>query len=1122
STVISLAIVILLATSPTNGFTIHRNQEKTETEAADLVVAESTLLEVKNDLNRPNDIKAFEITKHEGLDKTQTTENFRNKYSSDEVKSKHKLIEKGEKTYAGTLKSNPELTTDYSKERIQLTTSEYKITLTTATNNGKSDVATTRNSETTAAKPGTEVIESDNPYTSTQLTSVSTVNNPNRNETKELTTAIIKDNSEGTTVFNHINLGAEVNALQDSTSLDETGFTFEDDNKNNQTFLNKEKFDSSERALSSPEVTSEIIETARKTPIGETGTTFGAGLTTALATEELTKAIQELSTVLDNTSGIIDLIPILNATNASTEASTPSDFNTRVQESSQTKDQSSVTTTEPSWRKYTIIDRKRMTTPEVTTYTSNEEIPKAETSSTRISLEEALAVTPIASLERLREDLIANKNKLAALQELSTTERNFTSGTESSTATPPLKKPEGKVGMVSSMRAGFLDYSGKSSSQEKTTTEQTKETFRKLYDSEAGEIDRLTQKYGNDVESQSQLAEDAMKEELLKEAMFNDNVVNAQRYRDDRAHTEGVEPSLTTDLRTALDSLLNIPENKTSEDALNVQPISQEQGKNIDLYAVSPNYKPMKRIEVQPAKPFVRDPDDNSWRNESISSLGIVFKPKNSSKSFTQVLKNKTENVLSSLADRDSKNGVPDLRERLEKIAEVRKSKKKRINKFGETVYSDYEESSASGESFSTPKTETTTASSSETLSTNTTIPPISTTEHKTTQSIETKEITKEKEISETIPTPMEEILKLNDPGVVPTRKPSKFYNIAEYYDTTDEYDADYLSLSKIDLKKFTIPFRSKETVVTPAVENLQTKPHYPPDRKPTIQYFPPRVVAKVNVHDYDEDFNRKVNQYTLKDVPKSPVDTTFRAVTSAPNHNEKVGYKEISNKPTIIPHINPIDINKKLYEPHVPPQVSQAPPHLPEQPQGFAVNNGDYNRGSYVIKHYGDFINEAAKDDDDRNSDYVVLTEPPIRGITVDELAKLTTGKPATIDDVYDYETQFRKDILNRFVENFNQNSERFKVDFPILYNNSIVHRNMHDNGRGLASSSAFMKRLYNDAAATKPNYLLLKKPCEPNCDKVSVELSPAYELHYYVPDQEEKEEVDPRAATAHYRYRL
>lgn len=576
-------------------------------------------------------------------------------------------------------------------------------------------------------------------------------------------------------------------------------------------------------------------------------------------------------------------------------------------------------------------------------------------------------------------------------------------------------------------------------------------------------------------------AEDALAEELLKEEMINDNEENAKLWKQWRT-TGGVsEP---------------VP-----EDMLSVKPIGMEKKKNTILYAVNPNYKPLKKIDVQPPKQFVRDPDDNSWRNESISSLGIVFKPKNASKSFTEVLKNKTEIELGNMTDKDSKDDLPDLRVRLEKIAEVRKSKKK-INKFGDTVYSDYEESSEnsnlSRENMATPMT----ADEESTFSSTPPPSPQSTCPITTAFDLVVNSISKEQF----------DLFKTEKASPITTNKPGKVYNLAEYYDTTDEYDVDYVNQYKIDLKKFTKALKPKEITTQPP-EWLRTQPmrEFQPERKATLQYFPPttKVVQKVNVNDYDANFNRKVNLYDIS-KPKDILDVSFGTVSPIPTEKYEP-LKKATVKPPYTPMYQTDNLDKNLYITNQP-SVSEPPPGA------LVVNDGNFNRASYVIKHYRDFINEAAKGgEDDRSSEYT-YTEPTVYGVTVNELAKMNPRDSAQAEEDYEYDVKVRKDIMNRFVDNFNQNSERFKVDFPILYNSSVVHGETPEHGR-VASSSAFMKRLYEVDNPRPSNFQ--RRSCEPNCYK-TVELSPAYELHYYVPDEEEKEEVEPRSSRPPYRYRL
>lgn len=516
------------------------------------------------------------------------------------------------------------------------------------------------------------------------------------------------------------------------------------------------------------------------------------------------------------------------------------------------------------------------------------------------------------------------------------------------------------------------------------------------------------------------------------------------------------------------------------EDNLSVQPISQD--RRTTLYTVSPNYKPMKKIDVQPPKPFVRDPDDNSWRNESISSLGIVFKPKNSTKSFKQVLKNKTETEFSNIPEnKDSKNELPHLRSRLEKIAEVRKSKKKKTYKSGEEISTDYEENSSEEASTSTTTLRIDNMvfdlfnTKSTILKTTTPIP-----------------FTKLETTTEKL---SDDLFKNVDVDTMTTDKPNKYFNVAEYYDTTDEYDADYVTLPKIDLKKFTRPYITTITPLTQTVTSRYTTKSMSrsqsPERKGTVQYFPPRTVEKVNIDHYDDEFQKKVNYYTPKDNVHSEEFFSFT------NLKDPIA----TEQPTTTPSSEFENISR-------PPVMTTTTQSRLSSPHGFILNDENFNRGSYVIKHYKDFLNEAAKTSEyDKFSDFVYPDHPEkVNGLTTSPLLDTRNFPPKKTENNYYYESEFRKDVLNRFVENFNQNSERFKIDFPILYNNSIVHQKSDEDGR-VASSSAYLKRQYENEVVTKPSlFSNTRKSCDPNCDMM-VELSPAYELHYFVPDQEEKE---------------
>lgn len=560
--------------------------------------------------------------------------------------------------------------------------------------------------------------------------------------------------------------------------------------------------------------------------------------------------------------------------------------------------------------------------------------------------------------------------------------------------------------------------------------------------------------------------EDIIKEELLKEKTIEDNLKQI-------------------DL-----SVANIKDQETSEERhftsekVNVKPLNGEKSKNSSLYTVSPNYKPLKKIEVLPPKQFVRDPDDNSWRNESLSSLGIVFKPSNSSKPFTQVLKNKTETELNNLSERDSKNDVPDLRERLQKMAEKRKSKKKKTDSYGNVVYVDYEENSNSVENTSKDEQSTTLlpeltgpvlSSFKEPLGFT---PPLSSTSQKNNKNSDT------------------------------SRKYKKFFQLPEYYDT-DEDDSDYLNMAKIDIKKFST---SKKTTtyttpdILPKFTWAMTKPPLtnPPGRIATIQYFPPLTTQKVNFNDYDNDFKHKVNSFTDTESPKNIISTVKPTIPdkNSIHYNIQNSLKLNNNGVTSKPFHN------NLY-------LTQSP--LTTR-TGFTTRTEDeaLDRDAYVIRHYKDFINIAAKNSEyERNLDFIPYTEAPIQGVTKTEVTYETEKPKMAADEALDYDSQFRKDVLQRFVDNFNQDTHRFKTDYPVLFNNSVIHRDMIHGD--VASSRAFMRGFYNDIRPKRPQ----KPLCDPNCENINVDLSPAYELHYYMPEQEEKEAAS-QSVTLPYPFKL
>ncbi|CAH2072957.1 unnamed protein product, partial [Iphiclides podalirius] len=654
--------------------------------------------------------------------------------------------------------------------------------------------------------------------------------------------------------------------------------------------------------------------------------------------------------------------------------------------------------------------------------------------------------------------------------------------------------------------------------------------------------ERIRPNFAEDVRSQSYLDEDAIKEVLLQETSLKNNEEISEQNREEIFNNTDTTFATIEPYNTEIsihDTESTFQTDVTSTDISVSGKSHKDKAKSTKVYAVNPNYKPMKKIEVQPPKSLVRDPDDNSWRNESISSLGIVFKPKNSSKPFTQVLKNKTETEWSNILSRDSKNDLPDLRERLEKIAQRRKSKKKKADVFGNIIYTDYEENNSSEEITNTESTDvTTTTISTEEVTTSTestlstlsivTSPIISSTVTTdtitTTQSVETNKT----EMTMTQPMTSTNNLNLSQSNVpkkikfqpFTTEKGKKFFNVFDYYDSSDDDENEYVELAKLELKKFTVPLHKSETPLTTSSPQAYqyTKPlrQYLPDRQPTIQYFPPLNANQPKPNRFDNDFEKKVKFNMKKASPKRIVSLTNAPDTPLGKYHSRYPEEQSTIKPDHA--LFPVELRtmyksneftRNLYQ-STPPQITT------EQNNGYGVvdHNGGFNRATYVIKNYRDFLEQAAKDYDyERDVDFAPYTEPPLRGLTMSDLiVQRKDGAKSNANFNYDYDAKFRKDVLQRFVDNFNHNEARYNTDFPVLYNNSVMHVNLAGNGEAAASSRAFLKGLYNPSDS-KLGYARRAYPNDdPNCDNGTVELSPAYELHYYVPDQEEKEEVEPK----------
>ncbi|XP_047988540.1 immunoglobulin A1 protease autotransporter-like [Leguminivora glycinivorella] len=626
-----------------------------------------------------------------------------------------------------------------------------------------------------------------------------------------------------------------------------------------------------------------------------------------------------------------------------------------------------IATTTPSWKKYTKIERKNVDVNENVVPLRAERVGdsiNAHTTETRVSLENAFNLAPdILSLQELKSHLLDATNSVPT--EINPTE-------------------------IVSKRAGYLDHTKPELEPAISTVNASKAAYEADTESVAYEMDTHDDSYfTTNKTSHSQMAEDALKEELLVEAHLDDKTFFTPT-PESKFYIEQNEITPSSQIPPTGGG-----DQQPSDDSLTVRPINSDKKSN--LYTVSPNYKPLKKIEVQPSKPFVRDPDDNSWRNESLSSLGIVFKGKNSTKAFTEVIKNKTEIVMNNTNTTEPEKVLTkvDLRDRLEKIAEKRKRKKK-IDKFGNTEYGDYEENT-SGDTHSKETTET----------------PLT-----------------------TPPTPPELInagitfgSKMEEFTEKYVSKKPKF--TLDYYDGKDD-DVDYATYPNIDILKSTPRPRVQWPVTQRILDNTHNVKTYLPDRQPTVQYFPPRTKTP-NVHKFPA-FRHTVQQ------ENEPFETYTKLTPSKYVTADKIQHVE----------------------------------YRPVGTEGF------------MIRHYKDLLESVSKDIEyDKSSPY----QTPMS----DE------GKSVKSEE-YDYGQ--RKEGINKYVDYFNQNHERFKADFPVVFNTSIVHG--AERGKVLASSTAMFKRLYN-GAPTKETFIFSNKPFDPNCENVTVELSPAYELHYYVPDQEE-----------------
>ncbi|XP_048479716.1 flocculation protein FLO11 [Plutella xylostella] len=596
----------------------------------------------------------------------------------------------------------------------------------------------------------------------------------------------------------------------------------------------------------------------------------------------------------------------------------------------------------PFWKTYTTINRNTSSSPIISTVNTTEkpEEPTTEREPTTPTTEctsSSTEMTPSSS--ESSESIISSSSTLVP-------EENYDSG---------------KTEVISTKRGGYIN-----NSQGGTNSTRRNKSKNVSDDEDKEEEEPRTSKTMKEAASRSQMIEEA----LLAEKRLSDKTA----FQD-----------VHNDLRTESTSSNNNAEDKTNSKG--------PAARNSSLYTVNPNYKPLKKIDVKTPKPYHKHPDDNSWRNESISSLGIVFNPKNSSKPLTEVLKNKTETELVYMEREVTSTEVPDLRERLEKLAELRKSKKYRTGQSSEKTDNDYEDI----RSF---------------------LP--------SPRPFEKGSLQKNFEYYESFFTTTEATTKS------PLAKGKE--KIMEYYENPELNTADYFNLANIDIKKSFVKGSSRRpdstTSTMSSADYAVSIGQFPPERKATVQYFPPRpeksTYPPVLMTTGKYDFQKNLEQYAIMDeadptTTEKPTPSTLPPLTTNRNY---VYYETNTNEGT-------------TYNPQTPPGVTT-------------------------------FIELLGKTNaDDRIYNERFVPDP------------------------------YQRDVINRFVENYNKNHERFRVPYPVVYNNSVSH----DSGGGSRQLVQQVFETERAPAAVTRLYLEQTKAYDLNLEKRD---DSDYEQLYFLPQDQ------------------
>lgn len=482
-----LVIVLIISESLVSGFTLNRSRTTTLRSVLDLTAEESALLETKSDSSKLNNER----------------DNIKNGRQKLTIRKSVNFLAPDKKINLNSRKNMPsantvndttirDATTKSTNENSTVTVADITTSDQKMYSNNKektfehrksaNENATVIVTETTTSVPDTERSKKETAHEPTSSTNK-----------KSLTVAETNISVPGTdtTKKDMIPILHEVSHYQNEMTI--IGLTSTKLDSNSSTYVSKEQKEDSpnqtQKGINVNELhnLSTFTENVVSTPfVTEETKTTGTEMTSTESTDNnnITTMVTENyydSTKYDSTTSEAAHVELtspqddVTTSKSETLKSTGTKITGTTTEPTESMVQpSKVSTKNPKWKKYTVIERKRIITTTEAEGTSTEkleELEKAESISSRVTLDNFVSATPIQSLEELRQEFISDAKGTTMKDQEGDKDMYLTTQTPANVLEPENKQlpltpsidttTETKADFVASKRAGYLDLSEK-------------------------------------------------------------------------------------------------------------------------------------------------------------------------------------------------------------------------------------------------------------------------------------------------------------------------------------------------------------------------------------------------------------------------------------------------------------------------------------------------------------------------------------------------------------------------------------------------------------------------------------------------------------------------------------